>query len=75
MSGNSLKMGQMDHFESNIETNKRPPKMNYPSALGPYWNEYGNQDQAELLWLVVSGTTLRSRIHGGKNPASYGTLT
>ena len=28
-------------LSTNIEINKRPPKMIYLSALGPYWNEYG----------------------------------
>ena len=46
MIGNWPENGQNHKFfglivATNIETIKRPPEMNYLSALGTYWNEYG----------------------------------
>ena len=44
--GICMNMAQIIHFwikpSNNIETNKCPPKMIYLSALGAYWNEYGD---------------------------------
>ena len=39
-------------FVSNIETNKCPPEMTYLSALGAFWNEYGNW-HLRVLFLFV----------------------
>ena len=60
--GISLKMAKIIHFglifATNIETNKRPPKMIYLSTPGAYWNEYGDQvtfdDTMHLIGFVSS---------------------